>query len=175
MVLQSKKEVFEKLTKEIGSSPHLVFTEYQGLTVLETEELRKHLRSLNSKYQIPKNKILSLVFKSNKLEQLAQGLAGPMGLVFIKNDDPVQALKKLLQFSKDHNKFKLKSGYMFGKLLSLPEMTRVANLPSKEILIGQSIIMMKMPFIRLMNAMKSSQGNLVCVLQQIKNKKEKAQ
>lgn len=173
MVLQAKKEVYEQLTKEVSSSPHLVFTEYQGLSVLEIEDLRKSLRSMNSKYQVPKNKILSLVFKNNNLEQLTQGLNGPIGLVLIKEEDPVQILKKLIQFAKDHAKFKLKSGYMFGKLLSLLEITKVANLPSKDVLIGKSVLTIKMPLIKLMNVLKANQTNMVCVLEQIKNQKEK--
>ncbi|OGS22196.1 MAG: 50S ribosomal protein L10 [Elusimicrobia bacterium RIFOXYA2_FULL_39_19] len=172
-MVSSKEKVFESLTKDVAESQHLIFTEYQGLKVNEIEELRKCLKSLNSRYYIPKNKILSIVFKNKELNSLSEGLKGPIGLVFVKNQDPVQSLKKVIQFAKDHNNLKLKSGFICGRYLTIKELSAVANLPSKEVLIAQTVFGIKMNLVNLVNVLKNNHVKLVCTIEQIKKVKEK--
>lgn len=169
----NKQQHLENLINHIKNSEGFLFTEYQGLKVEELNELRKNLRGVNSKYCVTKNTLMSIALRNTGIEIPLDQIKGPVGLVFVNNkEDPVNPVKKVIEFSKEHEKLKIKSGYLFGKFFQLKEVIELSKLPSKDVMISQFIGLLKGQIFNLVSVLKCNLYNLVSVLNQIKQRKE---
>ncbi|MFN3966270.1 MAG: 50S ribosomal protein L10 [Endomicrobiia bacterium] len=166
----NKQLQLENLLNNIRNSNGFLFTEYQGLKVEELNELRKNLKTVKSKYCVIKNTLLSIALKNANINFPVEEIRGPLGLVFIGREiDPVASAKKVVEFSKEHEKLKIKSGYLFGKFATLQDILNISKLPGKDVLINQLIWILRGQIAGLINVLRANLYNLVCVLEQIKN------
>ena len=54
-ILDRKQYVIDEVSEKVKNSSSLVIFEYQGLTVKETDELRKLLKNADSEFKVYKN------------------------------------------------------------------------------------------------------------------------
>ena len=64
-------------------------------------------------------------------------LQGPSAIAFVKGD-PVEAAKGLRDFAKAHPLLVIKGGVLDGKTMSPDEIRKLADLESREVLLGQA-------------------------------------
>jgi large subunit ribosomal protein L10 len=163
---------YDIFMQDFDKAKCIIFTEYQGLNSTEISELRKNMRSLNVKYRVLKNTIASLVLKQKSMEDLISNLKGPTAVVLIQSpDDLLSVSKNLVQFAKEHKYFKIRSGYIPNKMLTLREITEISALPSRDILIGKVIGLLKTPLLNIVGVLSAPQRELVCVISKIKPSK----
>ena len=134
------KQVLQKLEK----SQSVILADYRGLNVQEVTELRKRLREAGVEYRVIKNTLTSRAAKEAKIEGLDQYLSGPTALAF-GYKDPVTPAKILATFAKDHKKLQLKGGILEGKTINFNSVKSLAELPSREVLLGQVAGMLQAP------------------------------
>ena len=170
MVTAQKTSILSTLTDKLKKVNGVILTEYHGLTVGEMEELRKDLKKINSKYMVIKNTICSIGLKQVQMGELAKNLSGPTAVLFIDGDVSL-ASKKIVDFSKEHNKLKIKSGYILGKVVTPEEIKKIAYLPSKEVLLGKFTGVLKMSLVNLVNVLQAPVRKFVCTLDAISKKK----
>ena len=171
MSRKEKELIVDDLSDKIKSTKGIVLTDYQGLTVAEISELRAKLRPLKCEYKVVKNTLSKLALKKAGITEFEKHLKGPTA-VAIEKGDPVSISKVLVDFSKEHNKLKLKAGLLGGKILSIDDIKALAILPSREVLIAKLLGTMNAPitsFVRVLNAVPSS---LVYVLEAIRKQKD---
>jgi large subunit ribosomal protein L10 len=135
MARNPKSTAVEEITEEFRSSSAAVLTEYRGLTVAQLKELRRSLGG-NATYAVVKNTLTKIAAKDAGVEGLDGLLAGPSAIAFIKGD-PVEAAKGLRDFAKAHPKLVIKGGYLDGKVLSAADVTKLADLESREVLLAK--------------------------------------
>jgi len=111
-----KQERLENLISNLKDSTAVIVTNYQGLKVNELSSLRNALQGVSAKYQVIKNSAMLVALKNKGLEGLSETISGPTGIVFIKTQDPLTPVKKLVEFSKEHDKLRIKSGYLFNRI-----------------------------------------------------------
>ncbi|MBU2567832.1 MAG: 50S ribosomal protein L10 [Elusimicrobia bacterium] len=167
---RGSKENFLGDFTTVIKSKGLVFTEYHGLTVREFNELRNTLTAFNASYQVVKNTIASIALKSLNIEGLQENLKGPTAIAIIDSDDPLGAVKKLIQFSKTHEKLKIKEGYLFGKRLKTSEIKGLADIPSKEVLLTKTVMSLNALLVNLVRVLSAPLGEIVFVLDRIQKK-----
>lgn len=170
MVRKEKELAVQELTDKMKSTNGVVITEYQGLTVLELSELRAKLRPLRCEYKVVKNTLTKRALKDLGLEDFSQYFQGPTAIA-IENGDPVACTKVLVDFSKDHDKLKLKMGLLGKKVLSQQEVKSLAKLPSREVLLAQVVGAMKSPMYGIVNVLQGPIRNFVYVLEAVKKQK----
>jgi large subunit ribosomal protein L10 len=124
-----------EIAENFRSSNATVLTEYRGLTVAQLKTLRRSLGD-NANYAVVKNTLTKIAAKEAGVEGLDGLLAGPSAIAFIKGD-PVEAAKGLRDFAKAHPLLVIKGGYMDGKTLSAAEITKLADLESREVLLAK--------------------------------------
>ncbi|MCR6516277.1 MAG: 50S ribosomal protein L10 [Clostridium sp.] len=149
-------EIREKLEKAKG----VVLTDYQGLTVEEDTQLRKNLREAGVEYKVYKNTLVTLAAKELGFDGVVEYLEGPVSIAF-GYDDATVAARVLNDFAKDHKKLELKAGIVEGDVYDKDQITKIASIPSKEVLIA-----------KLLGSIKSPLSNLAYLLNAIKEKKE---
>jgi large subunit ribosomal protein L10 len=124
-----------ELAEHFRSSTATVLTEYRGLTVAQLKTLRRSLGE-NANYAVVKNTLTKIAAAEAGVEGLDSLLAGPSAIAFVKGD-PVEAAKGLRDFAKAHPLLVIKGGYMDGKTLSAAEISKLADLESREVLLAK--------------------------------------
>jgi large subunit ribosomal protein L10 len=132
----ARQETVEALTERLKGSPNLFVTDFTGLNVLRMTELRRRLRSAGVDYVVVKNTLAQRALAANGVNALHDHLAGPTGLV-LSGGDPVAGAKVLADFAKEFEKPAIRIGLVDGKPLTADQIKRLAELPSKDVLLGQ--------------------------------------
>lgn len=171
MATKEKELTVQTLSEKFKNNTCVLLTEYQGLTVSEITELRAKLRPVKCEYKVVKNTLTKRALKDLKLDGFSDCFDGPTA-VAIDQGDPVQAAKILVDFAKEHSKLKLKAGLIGEKLLTEKDIKSLATLPSREVLIGKLVWIMKSPIQNLVYVINGNTQKLAYVLEAIKKQKE---
>ena len=135
MARQDKATAVDELTEEFRGSAATVLTEYRGLTVAQLKSLRRSLGD-TANYVVVKNTLTKIAAERAGVQGLDDLLSGPSAIAFVKGD-PVEAAKGLRDFAKENPLLIIKGGYMDGAVLSASEISRIADLESREVLLAK--------------------------------------
>ena len=135
MSRSDKAAAIAELSEKFRSSNAAVLTEYRGLTVKQLTELRSNLRG-NATYAVVKNTLTELAAKDAGVDAFDGQLAGPSAIAFVEGD-PVSVAKSLRDFAKANPLLVIKGGVLEGKALSAAEITKLADLESREVLLAK--------------------------------------
>jgi len=144
---------------------------YSGLSSPDITLLRQQLKNSASMLFVVKNSIARRALKELGLEAVVTNIDGPCGFVFAK-DDPVNASKVLYNFSKGHENLKLEAGFIKDRILNKKDIETLAGLPSKEIMRGKAVTILKAPITGLVGVLYQTLRKFVYCLDQIKKKRE---
>ena len=147
MANAEKTAVVEELTGKFRESSGAVLTEYRGLTVAQLKELRGSLRG-NATFSIVKNTLTKIAASEAGVgDEVAPMLSGPSAIAFVSGD-VAQAAKGLLDFAKANPLLVIKGGVLDGKSLTAAEVSKLADLEPRDVLLA-----------KLAGAMKASMSN----------------
>ncbi|QGQ18644.1 50S ribosomal protein L10 [Cellulomonas sp. JZ18] len=141
MARPDKAAAVAEITERFRASNAAVLTEYRGLTVAQLKTLRKALGG-NAQYAVVKNTLTAIAAKEAGLEGLDDGLAGPSAIAFVTGD-PVEAAKGLRDFARANPALVIKGGVLDGRPLTAEEITKLADLESREVLLAKAAGAMK--------------------------------
>jgi large subunit ribosomal protein L10 len=134
-VRADKATAVAELTEQFRSSSATVLTEYRGLTVSQITELRRSLGG-QTKYSVSKNTLAKRAASDAGIEGLDALFAGPTALAFVSGD-PVEAAKGLRAFARTHPALVIKGGVFEGKAITADEVSKIADLESREVLLAK--------------------------------------
>ncbi|GAB2619061.1 50S ribosomal protein L10 [Streptomyces capparidis] len=135
MARPDKAAAVAELTDKFRSSNAAVLTEYRGLTVAQLKQLRRSLGE-NAQYAVVKNTLTKIAANEAGITQFDDLLAGPSAVAFVTGD-PVEAAKGLRDFAKENPALVIKGGVLDGKALSAEDITKLADLESREVLLAK--------------------------------------
>jgi len=135
MAKSDKAAAIAELSERFRSSGAAVLTEYRGLSVKQITDLRNSLRG-NATYAVVKNTLTQLAAKDAGVTAFDGQLVGPSAIAFV-DGDPVEAAKGLRDFAKANPHLVIKGGVLDGKPLSPEEITKLADLESREVLLAK--------------------------------------
>jgi len=141
MAKTERQAAVEEITEHFRASTAALLTEYRGLTVKQLKELRRSLGA-DTQYAVVKNTLTKRAAAEAGIAGLDELLAGPSAIAFIQGD-PVVAAKGLRDFAKTNPLLVIKGGVMDGKPLSAAEVTKLADLESREVLLAKAAGAMK--------------------------------
>jgi large subunit ribosomal protein L10 len=124
-----------ELTENFRTSNAAVLTEYRGLTVSQLTQLRHNLGS-TTQYTVVKNTLSKIAVRDAGLLELEDMLSGPSAIAFVKGD-AVEAAKSLRDFAKANPFLVIKGGVLDGKLVTAAELSKIADLESREVLLAK--------------------------------------
>lgn len=145
-VLSEKQAVVAGLVDTLKNSASGVLVNYEGITVSEDTTLRNELRKAGVEYSVVKNTMVRRALDSAGLGDLDTVLHGTTSLA-VSKEDPLAPMRVIHKFAKSLNgdRFSIKAGFMDGKVLPLEDISALAELPSKEVLLSQLLGMMLAP------------------------------
>ena len=132
----AKVATVDEVKAKVDSTSTALVTEYRGLTVAEISNVRRQLRTLGADYKVFKNTLVRRAVAGTSAEPIAQFLEGPTAIAFVDGD--VSAVAKALRdLAKASPKLILKGGVLDGKALGPKDISALADLPSRDVLLAQ--------------------------------------
>ncbi len=171
MPTAGKTSAVEELTRLMSRSKGFYLADFTGLDVPDVTRLRKRLRDEDVTYRVVKNRLALIAVKEAGIEGLEEVLQGPTGLAS-SDTDPVTAVRLLHQFAEEANGLpRLKGGFADGRVFKEDQMEALAQLPPREVLLGQVVSTVQSPLSGLVFCLVGLLQNLVLVLNEIGKKK----
>ena len=172
---RTQKETFvADLRDRLTKAPVVYLTDFTGLDVKSMTDLRRSLKDSGAEYLVVKNRLAKLAFEGTELPDISADLIGPTGMV-LGYDDVVAPAKALTDFAKQHDKkpvFKL--GILENEVLQPEQISRLANLPSREQLYSMLAGALEAPMAMLATAMEGKVQEMAGLLDALKDEREKA-
>src|ERR1700728_4525547 len=131
-----KVEVVDEVKTRVSTATASIVTEYRGLTTAELAELRTSLASAGGDYRIFKNTLVRIAIDGGEYQPLSEYLNGPSALTFVQGDISAVA-KALRDFSRHNPLLVIKGGLADGSLLSSSDLSALADLPSRDVLLAR--------------------------------------
>ena len=128
--------VGQEISNAIEGAQSVVLVDHRGLTVQQDTELRKQLREAGVTYKVYKNTMMNFAFKGTDCEGLSDLLNGPSAIA-VSKDDATAPARILCEFAKKAPKLEVKGGVVEGKVVDVAAINEVAQIPSREVLLGR--------------------------------------
>ena len=141
---ENKKLVVSEIENLAKEAKSIVLVDYRGLTVAQATELRDSVRAAGGTYKVYKNRLMKIAFDKLGIEFPANDFEGTTAVLFHSSDEVAPA-KIALDGSKKYGNIKLKSGFVAGKYYNTAEITTLANIPSRDVLLAQLLGMLTNP------------------------------
>lgn len=170
MATQQKIDIILEYTEKFKKAKSVYLTDYTGIDVPTITELRNKFREADLEYKILKNRLAKRSLNDAGINELDEYLKGVTSFI-IGYDDPVAPAKILKEFNKKEERLKLKVVYFEGKLIAAEEAAKLADLPSREVLLGQLVGLLKSPMTKLAGTLQASMQKLVRTLDVVKDNK----
>ncbi|MCP2165874.1 50S ribosomal protein L10 [Goodfellowiella coeruleoviolacea] len=135
MAKPDKVAAVAEIADKFRASSAAVVTEYRGLTMAQLSTLRRALGA-GATYRVAKNTLVKRAAEDAGVQGLEDLLTGPTAIAFVEGE-PVDAAKALRDFAKDNQALIIKGGYMDGRPLSVDEVSKIADLDSREVLLAK--------------------------------------
>jgi large subunit ribosomal protein L10 len=161
---EKNKEV-QALRQELERTHHLFVTSFEKLTVAQDFELRKTIRAAGGRYRVIKNNLAGKAAEGTACEPLFKELRGMTSLAYTAVD-PVALAKALTAYAKSNPTFQFKAGMVEGRAINVSSINDLANMPSKEQLIGKLMWLINSSAQRLAVGLNGVAKNLAVVLNQ---------
>jgi large subunit ribosomal protein L10 len=144
MLRQDKIDKVQELIDKLGEKNNLIFTNYSGIKVSTLDALRSKLREKGADYKVVKNRLFKKALKDAGYVEVDEFLKGPIGVVF-SADDLGEIAKILKDFKKEEEKFSFSLGIMSNVVYNEEQINKIADIPSKEVLIAQIMSLINAP------------------------------
>ncbi len=158
-----KQKKVEQLQTELARVSTVILTTFQGITVEQDTKLRRAVQAVGGRYRVVKNTLAEHASTGTPAEPLLKNLTGTNSIAYTASD-PVALAKVLTRVAKDVPSFQFKAGVVEGRVVSIEEIQQLAQLPSKEELMGKVMFLLQAPAQRLATALAAVSRNLAAVL-----------
>jgi large subunit ribosomal protein L10 len=163
---EEKSATIQEIAAQIEGAEAIFAVDYRGISVPQAAELRTKLREADSSFRVVKNRLTKRAAEQVGEERLADLLVGPTALTFVRGDTAAAA-KAITTFNKVHDVLTFKGGLMGETVLDEASFKSIAQLPSREVLIGQFAGVVASPITGLVRGLGALIGGLALQLGQI--------
>lgn len=152
-----KVAVVDEVRGKLEESNAAVLTEYRGLNVSATADLRRALRDAGGEYKIYKNTLVRIAARDLGLE-LDDLLTGPTAIAFVTGD-AVGVAKALQDFAKTNPALVVKGGLLGDQVLSDADVKALADLEPREVLLAKFAGLLAAPLVNMANLLEALPRN----------------
>ena len=171
----SKERIIAEIEKELKARPTFFMAEHGRVPAATMDKLRAKLRQVHSRYCAVKNSLGRKALERGKLPaEFSKNLGGSCGIAFTSGD-PAASSKVLVDFAKENESFKIRSGFMNGQTVSADQIRVLASLPSREVLLARIAGGIQAPLSRFAGVLSGTIRKVVNVLDAIVKKKQKGE
>lgn len=172
MATQQKIDLVEKYSQKFKEAKSIFLADFKGMSVEETNDLRRDFRSAGVEYRIVKNTLALLSFKNAGLDDMDDFLVGCTAFAF-SDQDPVAPIKVIMDYTKKHKdaKIEIKGCIFEGQIFKADQAGSLASLPTRDVLLAQFVGVLQAPMSNLLGVLQATGQKLVGILESVKNQK----
>ena len=168
---RTKEKVVAELNELLKDIRLAVLTGYTGMNVEKMNALRNNLRKSGTELRVLKNTLFGIASKGTDFSKLEEHFKGPLAIA-LNRGDVIAPAKLLVEFAKKNAELEVRVGMLSGKLLSKDQLSSLADLPSREVLLGKLLSVMVGVQTSLVTVLSGVPRSFVCVLDAYRAKKE---
>jgi large subunit ribosomal protein L10 len=157
-----KASVIENLSQLVSQAKSIAVVDYTGLKVNQAVELRRIIKKAGGQFIVTKNTLFKIATKNKDLD-----LTGLNAFIFSLSDE-ISAIKTVAEFAKKNSLLNFKIGFLGDRVLSQSEISALASLPSKDVLIGKTVSSLKSPLFGVVYSLNWNISKLVRTLNAIR-------
>jgi large subunit ribosomal protein L10 len=173
MPTEAKRETVAELREELANARTLIVSEYRGLKVKEIAEIRRALQKQDVKYRVVKNRLLRIAAEDTVGEALSPLLIGPTAIAF--GTDEAGTAKAVLDATRPYSRVvRITGGVLGDRSIGADDVTRLASLPPREVLLAKLAGGMQAPVGTLAGLFGAPLRNLGSMLHQLADQKAQA-
>jgi large subunit ribosomal protein L10 len=170
MPTEAKREMVAELREELAEARTLIVSEYRGLNVKEIAEIRRALHKQDVKYRVVKNRLMRIAAEDSIGDALSPMLIGPTAIAF--GTDEAGTAKAVLDATKPYARVvRITGGVLGDRAISADDVTRLAALPAREVLLAKLAGGMQAPVGTLAGLLAAPLRNLGYALRQVADTK----
>jgi large subunit ribosomal protein L10 len=169
----AKAEKTAELHAKFADVKGVVLSDYCGLNVQQMSDLRRQLRDVSVEFHVVKNTLARRAIATTDLEPLTEYLVGTTAVALAANDVVAMA-KALTEFARKEPKLVIRTGFVEGQLLSPEQITALAEVPPKEVLLARMLSSMQSPIGGFVGVLHGVLRQLLYTLVAIRESKEQA-
>lgn len=163
--------VIEELEKNFKEASGIFLADNNKINVEKITKLRSDFRNAGVRYVVVKNKLAQTAAKRIGKDDLVSHFTGPTGMAITTGDGTVPA-KIIRDFQKENkNLLSLKVAIVDGTVFSTEDAMRLADLPSREVLLSQLLGCLQAPMGKLVGSLSGVFTKLTGTLTALKDKK----
>ena len=172
MANPEKQEAVKELNEVFQKASAAVLANYQGIDATSITAMRASMKNQSVEFRVVKNTLAKLAAKNTPFEVLDANFTGPVS-VLVSYDDPVAPAKALADQRKIDSKKtpQVICGLVEGKMISAEGVAALADLPSRDALLGQMLSVFQGPTTNFVGVFNSLLRKLVGTLGAVREKK----
>lgn len=168
---KTKELVANELHGKLKDFNLAVLAHYSGLNVEKLTALRIALRKADTDFRVVKNTLLRIASKDTDLSLLQDHFKGSIAIA-LNRSDVVESAKVLVDFARKNAELEIEAGMLNSKVISRDQLSALASLPSREILLGKLLSVFVGVQTGLVNVLSAVPRSFVQVLDAYRAKKE---
>jgi large subunit ribosomal protein L10 len=157
-----KNDFVQKLKEELSGSSSVIVAHYSGLSVSETDNLRKEMRDSGSKFKVTKNRLTKIALKDTPYESITDLFTGPTAIAY--SSDSIAPAKVSVNFEKKLENFKIIGGSFEGEKIDINKINFLASLPSLDQIRGKLLGLLNAPAQKIVSVVQAPGGQLARLL-----------
>ena len=165
-----KQQQVDSIRDQFDRASLSIVAQYSGLTVSQLTELRSELRKVDGGFRVVRNSLAKRALEGHEAAGLSDHFVGPVGVVF-SFGDPAASAKVVKEFIKDAGDFTVKAGAIDGSVVDAAGVKAIADLPSREVLLGRMCGAMNGPITGFAGVLSATLRSLVYALSAVSDKK----
>lgn len=166
----AKAEWRDDVVSTLEKSTSIFLANYSGMTVEELSAFRRELKSVKADFKVVKNTVARKALEGRQENVVSNLFKGQTAIVFSYGDVGATA-KAVSEAVKKYEKLTLIAGCLDGAMLDKAAVGSIADLPSREVLLGKILSALVAPHRRILGALNGVSRNVVNVVSAIKDKK----
>lgn len=172
MPTDAKRTAVQELATLLRESSAVAVADYRGLKVSDMQVVRRALRANGVQLHVAKNRLLRIAADDADRTELKPMLNGPTALATIQGDEA--ALARALQeaFRPYSRVVTIRGGLLGGQPVDADALTRLASLPSREVLLGKFAGGIAGPLTGFASALAGNIRNLAMALNAVADQKQ---
>ena len=161
----------ETLEKEFSGATGIYLADNNKISVAQVTKLRVNVRKKGMRFIVVKNSLARIAAERSGRKSIAGFFKGPTAVI-VAHDDGAAPAKIIKEFQKDFKDLlTVKAAYVGGSVFSPDEVLKLADIPSREVLLSQLLGWLKQPMSGLAGALSGIITKLAATLDAVKEQK----
>ncbi len=158
-----KQIIVDELRERVNGSPFVLVVDYRGMTVPQFSELRNRLAQGGAECHVAKNSYMKHALREAGMPGLEETLIGQTAFI-TGASDVCGAAKAVKNFAREFKRPEMKGGLIEGEVLDAGQLKALADLPPREILLGQLLGVINAPASKLVRTINEPAASMARLL-----------